>query len=132
MKGGGRQGSCCASCARPARACVCGGGGVGVGVVVLCGVTGIVIRVFKTYDQHSGYNFPWCLGGTHSRYHDFHHTHNVGNYGRNELWDVVFGTADPWFRHLDKVGESQPAMGSKRSVYLHASRRACSRVTERA
>lgn len=54
-------------------------------------------RALETLDGHSGYEFSWSpyrlipFSGSAS-YHDFHHTHNVGNYSSFfSLWDTVFG-----------------------------------------
>jgi hypothetical protein len=63
----------------------------------------LCIRLGKTYNQHSGYQLVFCLGAPGPRYHDFHHSHNLGNYGRQELWDVLGGTADAWIAHKLKV-----------------------------
>ncbi len=45
-------------------------------------------RLWRTYEVHCGYSFKdtWLsrIGLLHSYgaiYHDFHHTHNAGNYG---------------------------------------------------
>ncbi len=46
------------------------------------------------------YCFP--VRGGDTRYHDFHHSKNVGAYGRNELWDVAFGSADAWIKHVEE------------------------------
>jgi sterol desaturase/sphingolipid hydroxylase (fatty acid hydroxylase superfamily) len=45
----------------------------------------LAYRVGDTVDQHGGYEFPWSPFSilpfaTSAHYHDFHHTHNVGNY----------------------------------------------------
>ena len=46
------------------------------------------------------YCLPFVFAGAGTRFHDFHHTKNVGNYGRNELWDVIGGTAGAWYTHI--------------------------------
>jgi len=59
----------------------------------------IVLRVIETVDAHSGYNFPFSpfrifpyIQGGADR-HDFHHSHNVGNYGSFfTFWDKICGT----------------------------------------
>jgi sterol desaturase/sphingolipid hydroxylase (fatty acid hydroxylase superfamily) len=41
-------------------------------------------------------------------YHDFHHTHNVGNYSSFfQIWDTIFGTNKSYFKYLEKVKESR-------------------------
>jgi len=58
----------------------------------------LFIRLTETYDAHSGYDFPWqpwkllpFQGGADR--HDFHHSHNVGNYGAFfTFWDWIGGT----------------------------------------
>jgi len=58
----------------------------------------VFMRTCEGIDAHCGYDFSWSpyrilpfSGGAF--YHDFHHTHNVGNYGDFFcLWDTVLGT----------------------------------------
>jgi len=68
----------------------------------------IVIRVAEGYDGHCGYDFPWSpfrimpLSGG-EEYHDFHHSHNVGNFSTFFThWDTIFGTNVQFYRFLDK------------------------------
>ena len=58
----------------------------------------VLLRTSEGLDGHCGYDFSWSpfrllpFSGS-SFYHDFHHTHNVGNYGSFFcLWDTVLGT----------------------------------------
>lgn len=59
----------------------------------------LVLRETETIEAHCGYNFPYApwrlllqLGGPTDR-HDFHHSHNVGNYGAFfPFWDWICGT----------------------------------------
>jgi len=56
----------------------------------------VFIRLLETYDAHCGYSFPWsfwrAFQGNPDR-HDFHHSHNVGNYGAFfGFWDWIGGT----------------------------------------
>ena len=82
--------------------------------VVLVGMHPLVWLVFlfwrlrRTYETHSGFSFEGTLvdrvGLTHgksTRYHDFHHSVNVGNFGgpADSLWDVLGGTQDAWNAH---------------------------------
>lgn len=56
-----------------------------------------IFRFFNNNLTHSGYTFPWTPTALipfalNDEFHDFHHTHNVGNYGLYlRLWDSVFG-----------------------------------------
>lgn len=57
-----------------------------------------VYRVSESHDAHSGYDWPWSPFrlvpfSAPASYHNFHHSHNVGNYATFfSLWDTVFGT----------------------------------------
>jgi len=65
-------------------------------------------RLLETGDAHSGYAFPWspfnmfpAIQGGPDR-HDFHHSHNVGNYGAFfTFWDRLMGT-DKAYREFKK------------------------------
>jgi sterol desaturase/sphingolipid hydroxylase (fatty acid hydroxylase superfamily) len=68
----------------------------------------LIIRVAETSDGHSGYEFSWSpfrllpLSGS-AKYHDFHHTNNLGNYGSFFIiWDTLMSTNKAYFRHLAK------------------------------
>jgi sterol desaturase/sphingolipid hydroxylase (fatty acid hydroxylase superfamily) len=56
-----------------------------------------IFRIWNNNSTHCGYIFPWtptslipfCLN---DEFHDFHHTHNAGNYGLYlRIWDIFFG-----------------------------------------
>lgn len=55
-------------------------------------------RVLITIDAHSGYSFPWSpVARLKSIFvgpdgHDWHHSHNKGNYGILWFWDSICGT----------------------------------------
>jgi len=58
----------------------------------------------ETADQHSGYEFSWSpyrlipLSGS-ANYHNFHHSHNVGNYtSLFTIWDTLCGTNSHYFK----------------------------------
>jgi methylsterol monooxygenase len=79
----------------------------------------LAARLEETYEGHSGYSFHGSLAhkylglthGTHTVYHDFHHTGNRGNYGGPEYLDYFFGTMQPW---IDIGGtEGYLALGGK-------------------
>ncbi|KAG5488660.1 hypothetical protein JIQ42_00272 [Leishmania sp. Namibia] len=63
-------------------------------------------RLWETYEVHSGYCFndTWLgklglLHGHRARFHDFHHTHNVCNYGSGLFMDALLNTMDPYLIH---------------------------------
>jgi sterol desaturase/sphingolipid hydroxylase (fatty acid hydroxylase superfamily) len=57
-----------------------------------------MMRMGETLDGHCGYEFSWSPYrlvpfSSSARYHDFHHSHNIGNYSSLfSLWDTIFGT----------------------------------------
>eukprot|EP00357_Protocruzia_adherens_P034525 CAMPEP_0115018730 /NCGR_PEP_ID=MMETSP0216-20121206/29010_1 /TAXON_ID=223996 /ORGANISM="Protocruzia adherens, Strain Boccale" /LENGTH=328 /DNA_ID=CAMNT_0002390041 /DNA_START=120 /DNA_END=1106 /DNA_ORIENTATION=+ len=75
----------------------------------------LAVRMFETYEGHSGYDFSWSpfrllpfSGG--QEYHDYHHSHNIGNYASFfTYWDSLFGTNKTFYRYLNKRLESQKA-----------------------
>ena len=67
-------------------------------------------RSMEEYEAHSGYSFrgTWLcrIGLTkayHSEFHDFHHSHNSGNFGLNLFMDYWLGTADAYVLHQNKL-----------------------------
>jgi len=67
------------------------------------------LRVIETVDAHSGFDFPFTarklLPGIvdGSERHDFHHSHNVGNYGAFlTLWDRLMGTDKAYHEFIAK------------------------------
>lgn len=63
-------------------------------------------RLWETYETHSGYCFAesslgkmGLLHGHRTRFHDFHHTHNVSNYGSGLFMDAILNTMDPYLIH---------------------------------
>src|SRR6185312_4993463 len=54
------------------------------------------VRLGETLDGHCGYEFSWSPFrlvpfSTSASYHNFHHSHNVGNYSSFFLiWDTIF------------------------------------------
>lgn len=62
----------------------------------------LVARLEKTYETHSGYSFDGTVmqklglaNGRGAIWHDFHHSHNQGNFG-NMYIDWLCGTMGPW------------------------------------
>lgn len=57
-----------------------------------------IIRVAESMDGHCGYEFSWSPYrlipfSTSASYHDFHHSHNVGNFSSMfSFWDTIFNT----------------------------------------
>jgi len=67
-----------------------------------------LMRTFESVDGHSGYEFSWSpyrllpLSGS-ATYHDFHHSHNVGNYSSFfSFWDTFFGTNSAYYEYQEK------------------------------
>ena len=65
--------------------------------------------VLETFNNHSGYNFPWnpfdiLPGQTGPEYHDFHHSQvTLGNNSGNFLWwDEIFGNNKHWKKYLEE------------------------------
>jgi len=64
------------------------------------------LRMWETLDAHSGYKFPWSVwtwfpwlnGGP--RFHEYHHSANVGNYGMLRFWDWAMGTDIKYRAHV--------------------------------
>ena len=60
--------------------------------------TWLAIAIVGTVAAHSGIWYP----AAEAAWHDFHHSHNVGNYGHTSLWDRIFGTNKAWEAHLKR------------------------------
>ena len=70
-----------------------------------------VIRQWQTVQSHSGYDLPFdpfnrgvFHGG--ARRHDFHHTHNQGNFGATWI-DYAFGTCDHYIAYRRKQSKGE-------------------------
>lgn len=66
-----------------------------------------IFRAGETIDGHCGYEFSWSpyrlipFSGS-AEYHDFHHTHNVGNFSSFFcLWDTVWGTNTDFYKYQE-------------------------------
>jgi sterol desaturase/sphingolipid hydroxylase (fatty acid hydroxylase superfamily) len=65
----------------------------------------IAFRTGEGVDGHSGYEFPWSMYrlipfSASASYHDFHHSHNVGNYSSFlTIWDSIFGTNAAYIKY---------------------------------
>jgi sterol desaturase/sphingolipid hydroxylase (fatty acid hydroxylase superfamily) len=63
----------------------------------------IIIRIVKTTEAHSGYQFPWSFlttlpGEAGSDFHNYHHSKFIGNYSSFFLfWDYAMGTVHPGY-----------------------------------
>ena len=64
-------------------------------------------RLVNTIYLHSGYDFPWftndlCLFYANSAYHDYHHSHNIGNYaGMLTIWDSLIGANQNYYEYIN-------------------------------
>ena len=70
----------------------------------------VILRTLGTAEGHSGYEFVYTMShlplpfGNDSRYHEFHHLKNMGNYGSFfRVWDSLFGTNKSYFEFREKV-----------------------------
>jgi sterol desaturase/sphingolipid hydroxylase (fatty acid hydroxylase superfamily) len=67
-------------------------------VHITTAIAWLIFRILLTSDLHSGYMFPWdfykLLPFTApASYHDYHHTHNVGNYASSFMFiEALCGT----------------------------------------
>lgn len=65
-----------------------------------------VIRVTESSYAHCGLELPWTPYRLFpfmvaARYHDFHHSHNIGNYAsRFIFWDLIFGDNIQYYQFL--------------------------------
>jgi len=63
----------------------------------------IMVRSGETIDGHCGYEFSWSPYrlvpfSASATYHDFHHSHNVGNFSSFfSFWDTICGTNKLYF-----------------------------------
>jgi sterol desaturase/sphingolipid hydroxylase (fatty acid hydroxylase superfamily) len=68
-----------------------------------------VMRVGETIDGHCGYEFSWSPYrlipfSASAQYHDFHHSHNVGNFSSFfTFWDTFFGTNKSFYEYQDSA-----------------------------
>lgn len=70
----------------------------------------VACKLWQSIDAHSGYDLPFPIspwsairGMDCAPAHDFHHSHNVGNYGGFfNFWDRLCGTDDKYVRHVRK------------------------------
>ena len=66
----------------------------------------LIVRTLEAMDGHCGYEFPWSPFrlipfSNSAQYHDFHHSHNVGNYTSLFcFWDTIFGDNQAFYEHL--------------------------------
>jgi methylsterol monooxygenase/4-alpha-methyl-delta7-sterol-4alpha-methyl oxidase len=64
-------------------------------------------------ESHSGYRMSWSPFrvlpfAQATSYHDFHHSHNVGNYSSTlTFWDHFFSTNAAYFSYLKQKRKSK-------------------------
>lgn len=67
-----------------------------------------LMRALEGVDGHTGYDFsfsPFRLipFSSSARYHDFHHSHNLGNYSSFfTIWDTILGTNGDYYKYYGK------------------------------
>ena len=71
--------------------------------------TWLLVRLWETYESHSGYCFKntllakiGLLNSYGAEFHDFHHRNNIGNYGAPYL-DYLFGTQDSFLQYQQSL-----------------------------
>ena len=80
------------------------------------------LRTGETIDGHCGYDFSWSpyrllpfSGG--AQYHDYHHSHNVGNYSSFfTFWDTICGSNRHYFQFLAKKQEQEAMEAVKKQL----------------
>eukprot|EP00039_Didymoeca_costata_P016828 m.306817 g.306817 ORF g.306817 m.306817 type:complete len:275 (+) comp16457_c0_seq16:240-1064(+) len=76
----------------------------------------MVLKIWQSVDAHSGYDLPFPLSPFSTLYgmdcspaHNFHHSHNIGNYGGYfTFWDHVCGTNKAYQAFLEKKKKQVP------------------------
>lgn len=77
------------------------------------------MRVWESHDVHSGYKLPFSVFNLSPfmidpPYHDFHHSHNIGNYSMTlKLWDWYFGTSKNYDQFQKDKVEVEAACSEK-------------------
>ncbi len=69
-------------------------------------VVWLTVAILGTSWGHSGFMFPIALTRGH---HDFHHSHNVGNFGSMPYWDYFMGTDKAYKEFLAREAKGQNA-----------------------
>jgi sterol desaturase/sphingolipid hydroxylase (fatty acid hydroxylase superfamily) len=68
-----------------------------------------MIRISESIDGHCGYDFSWSPYrlipfSTQSSYHNYHHTHNIGNYSSFfYIWDSIFGSNANYYKYHEEM-----------------------------
>ena len=73
-------------------------------------VVWMVIAILGTSWGHSGFMQPLAYTKGH---HDFHHSHNVGNYGSLPFWDFLMGTDRAYREYLERERDQQQQQQQK-------------------
>lgn len=77
----------------------------------------------ETQDGHCGYDFSWSPYrlipfSTSAAYHDFHHSHNVGNYSSFfSFWDTLFGCNNDYYAFEEKKKEILDAYEKEKQLF---------------
>lgn len=78
----------------------------------------LTIRLIEAIFSHSGYHFlPYNISFlfTGGDFHEYHHSHNIGNYGQFfTLWDWMMGTDVSYYKYLksDKMAYYKPPVAN--------------------
>ena len=62
----------------------------------------VMLRTYESTEAHTGYEFPY-VGLNTARFHDYHHSQNIGNFGIGDFWDSVCQTNVSFLRHIHKI-----------------------------
>lgn len=82
-----------------------------------------LVRLGETLDGHCGYEFSWSPYrlipfSTSASYHNFHHSHNMGNYSSFfSLWDTIFGQNKTYYQYYERMRETQEKQAKKKDEF---------------
>jgi len=71
------------------------------------GISWYMIAIIGTISHHSGFMFPWLVGGLDPRFHDYHHYSFIWNFGLLGILDRFHGTDKGFHAYLEKTNKSK-------------------------
>ena len=86
----------------------------------------VFVRIGESLDGHSGYEFSWSPYrlipfSTSASYHNFHHSHNVGNFSSFfSLWDTIFGCNKAYYQFYERVREAKERHDRRKEEFNNA------------
>jgi len=86
---------------------------------VITYVVYMIFRIVESLNAHCGYDFSWSPYGLlpgcqPSSWHNFHHSHNMGNYSGG-FWDYICGTHKPYLEYKKKLEAKRAKEGQTES-----------------